>query len=286
MDITLLRTFLEVYRLKHFGRAADKLFITQSAVSARIHQIEEQLGVKLFARDRNNIQLTAAGQKFLPYAETLLRTWGRACQEIRAQTPNNAQLTISGEPGLWDILLEQWLTTLKHEMPTLALSVNICSADKQLRELAEESIDLIFTYDPPIEQKFVVRKALSLPLILVSTQPGISVLDVFSGNYVLVDWGQSFLMKHNDLFPDAKSPAIRIQPENSSALQILHSQNAAAYLAKPLIEKLLEQKVLHLVSNAPLIEKTVYTAHQQHNERIGIIEHTLQYMNIDKNINN
>lgn len=46
-------------------------------MSFRIRQLENQLGVNLFTRHRNNIRLTAAGEKLLPYAETLMSTAGR-----------------------------------------------------------------------------------------------------------------------------------------------------------------------------------------------------------------
>ncbi len=50
MDTELLRTFIEVSKTRHFGRAAENLYLTQSAVSFRIRQLEQQLGVSLFAR--------------------------------------------------------------------------------------------------------------------------------------------------------------------------------------------------------------------------------------------
>lgn len=65
MDTELLKTFLEVSRTRHFGRAAEALYLTQSAVSFRIRQLENQLGVNLFTRHRNNIRLTTAGEKLL-----------------------------------------------------------------------------------------------------------------------------------------------------------------------------------------------------------------------------
>lgn len=78
MDTELLKTFPEVSRTRHFGRAAEALYLTQSAVSFRIRQLENQLGVNLFTRHRNNIRLTTAGEKLLPYAETLMNTWQAA----------------------------------------------------------------------------------------------------------------------------------------------------------------------------------------------------------------
>ena len=87
MDTELLKTFLEVSRTRHFGRAAESLYLTQSAVSFRIRQLENQLGVNLFTRHRNNIRLTAAGEKLLPYAPrcgsvVLISGWD-VCIKIR-----------------------------------------------------------------------------------------------------------------------------------------------------------------------------------------------------------
>ncbi|MGQ7073419.1 LysR family transcriptional regulator [Escherichia sp. SP-MK2] len=89
MDTELLKTFLEVSRTRHFGRAAESLYLTQSAVSFRIRQLENQLGVNLFTRHRNNIRLTAAGEKLLPYAETLMSTWQAAHNEALAPIENS-----------------------------------------------------------------------------------------------------------------------------------------------------------------------------------------------------
>ena len=58
MDTELLKTFLEVNRTRHFGKAAENLYLTQSAVSARIKLLEDLLGTPLFSRARNNVQLT------------------------------------------------------------------------------------------------------------------------------------------------------------------------------------------------------------------------------------
>ena len=61
-----IEDFVEVVRTRHFSKAAENLYITQSAVSFRIRQLEQGLGVNLFIRQRNNIQLTAPGERLLP----------------------------------------------------------------------------------------------------------------------------------------------------------------------------------------------------------------------------
>ena len=101
MDTELLKTFLEVSRTRHFGRAAEALYLTQSAVSFRIRQLENQLGVNLFTRHRNNIRLTAAGEKLLPYAETLMNTWQAARKEV-ANTSRHNEFSIGASASLWE----------------------------------------------------------------------------------------------------------------------------------------------------------------------------------------
>lgn len=67
--LDLLRTFVEVARSRSMSRAASALFITQSAVSRQIRQLEEQLGVPLFIRHARGIELSRAGQQLLPSVE-------------------------------------------------------------------------------------------------------------------------------------------------------------------------------------------------------------------------
>ncbi|VEA09996.1 transcriptional regulator HdfR [Salmonella enterica subsp. enterica serovar Sanjuan] len=108
MDTELLKTFLEVSRTRHFGRAAEALYLTQSAVSFRIRQLENQLGVNLFTRHRNNIRLTTAGEKLLPYAETLMNTWQAARKEV-AHTSRHNEFSIGASASLWECMLNAWL---------------------------------------------------------------------------------------------------------------------------------------------------------------------------------
>ncbi len=85
MDTELLKTFLEVQKTRHFGKAAENLYLTQSAVSFRVRQLEQSLGVTLFSRFRNNIQLTAAGELLLPHAQAVLTAISAAKQQLNQQ---------------------------------------------------------------------------------------------------------------------------------------------------------------------------------------------------------
>jgi DNA-binding transcriptional LysR family regulator len=68
LDTALLRAFVETAEQRHFGRAADRLFLSQQALSKRIARLEELLGISLLERTNRKVDLTPAGKRFLPYA--------------------------------------------------------------------------------------------------------------------------------------------------------------------------------------------------------------------------
>jgi DNA-binding transcriptional LysR family regulator len=77
-DLELVRTFLAVLESGSFSAAAPGVFRSQAAVSQQIRRLEQQLGEALFIRSNRQLQLTAAGQRFLPHARGLLRASAEA----------------------------------------------------------------------------------------------------------------------------------------------------------------------------------------------------------------
>src|ERR1019366_2825278 len=73
MDAADLRIFEAVARLGGMGRAAEALHTVQSNVTARIRQLEQELGTKLFRRHARGVEPTAAGRRLLPYAQRVAR---------------------------------------------------------------------------------------------------------------------------------------------------------------------------------------------------------------------
>ena len=151
MDTELLKTFLEVSRTRHFGRAAEALYLTQSAVSFRIRQLENQLGVNLFTRHRNNIRLTTAGEKLLPYAETLMNTWQAARKEVAHSSRHN-EFSIGASASLWECMLNgwlgSWLSTLSAPY-NLQFEARIAQRQSLVKQLHERQLDLLITTESP-----------------------------------------------------------------------------------------------------------------------------------------
>ena len=73
LDLRKLRYFVAVAEHRHFGRAAEQLYIAQPVLSRQIRALERELGCALFVRTTRNVQLTQAGEQLLPHAERILR---------------------------------------------------------------------------------------------------------------------------------------------------------------------------------------------------------------------
>lgn len=95
MDMNQLRAFITVAHTQNLTQAAERLCLSQPAVSAQIKSIEADVGTALFVRNSNGMTLTRAGEVFLPEAEALFQHKHRIeifAQTLSAQYVNNAQL--------------------------------------------------------------------------------------------------------------------------------------------------------------------------------------------------
>ena len=202
VDINDFRTFIEVSRTRHFGQAAKNLFITQSAVSARIRQLEDALGKKLFVRQRNNIQLTTEGEQLLSYAEIITTAWNSARQSIGVSEKDSVALVVGGVPGLWDMSLQNWLHNIYTENNKLFMHAEIHGTDVLHRRVLNGTMDLAFVYGVPVNDQLAVKVVSDIPLRLVSSYAGKTATEATADNYILVDWGVTFLNGHAQHFPD------------------------------------------------------------------------------------
>lgn len=274
MDTDLIKTFLEVNRTRHFGKAANNLFLTQSAVSARIRQLEQQLGVPLFTRERNNIQLTQTGQKLVSYAEAMMSVWTRARAEIAIDTEQKTSLSIGAMPGIWDVFLMGWVQALHEEMPDIILSTDALGSADLRRRIVEHTLDLAFLFEASAEPELEARECFSVDLQLVSTTPGLTVAEAMQAGYVLVDWGTRVSVLHARHFQDIPTPVMRTGLSRIARDFIL-ACGGSAYLARTMIEADVDAGRLHRVSGAPHLTRTVYATYHYGNERRELIERAL-----------
>ncbi|SEA56979.1 LysR family transcriptional regulator [Alkalimonas amylolytica] len=260
MDTELLKTFLEVHRTRHFGKAAANLFLTQSAVSSRIRQLEQHLGVTLFSRYRNNIQLTTAGERLLPHAETMLVTLQRARQDVAITADQQQQLVIASTATLWDCYLLARFSVMQRQLPAISWRAESLERESMIRGLLERQLDLALLFDPPKTDDLQVEHHTELKLLPVIHSDFEPTKAAMQANYVLMDWGTAFQIKHADILHEEIRVTVRTNHAGIALTSVLQ-QKGAAYLPETMVAQQLQQGVLQQVEDAPVIGRNLYAAY-------------------------
>ncbi len=132
-------------RLLSFTKAGEELFLTQSAVSRQIKELEEQLGVALFQRRHRALALTAEGQQFYAAAAQVLATMRAATDRLRTRTGRQAiaLTTTHSFAALWLIPRLAGFTRAHPEA-----DVRI-TADTRVQNLERDSLDIAIRHGPP-----------------------------------------------------------------------------------------------------------------------------------------
>ena len=230
MDLELLRTFLELNRTRHFGRAAEALFVTQAAVSSRLKNLEDQLGVTLFERSRREIRLTPEGGRLVRHSERLIAGWRAARQDVSLAQASE-QLLIGGSLRLWDVLLQRWLHDLRRAHADWAIIAESQTPDFLTRKLIDGTLDVAIMLEPAQLDIMHIREIAMVEFILVSTGKDLDVDSAFARGYVFVDWGLSFGLDHRRTFPDAPEAMTRVSHARM-ALEYISLIGGSALFAK------------------------------------------------------
>ena len=279
MDLELLRTFLELNRTRHFGRAAEALFVTQAAVSSRLKSLEDQLGVTLFDRSRREIRLTPEGGRLVRHAERMIASWRAARQDV-SLSDASAQLVIGGSLRLWDVLLQRWLHDLRRAFPGLAIIAESQTPEYLTRRLIDGTLDVAIMLEPAQLDILQVREIATIDFIFVSSRPGLDPARALTENYVYVDWGLSFALDHRRTFPDAPEAQTRVA-HAKMALEYIGLLGGSAYLPRRMVARDVELGLLYEVLDAPVFTRHAYATYPVRSTRLKLIETSLPLVRSD-----
>ncbi|NNJ16225.1 LysR family transcriptional regulator [Pseudomonas putida CSV86] len=243
MDIELARTFLEIVRSGSLVAAAERLHVTQTAISARVQKLEQQLDSQLFIRSRTGASLTPNGEAFVPYAKQLLHTWEAARRDLPL-TDNSLQvLRIGGEVSLCNPLMLDWVGVLHERMPHHAIRSEVGASDSLLDKLEAGTLDAALVYQPIYSPGLQVEQLLEEKLIRIQ-------LKRKPEPYVYIDWGDAFRRLHDEALPDCTRPDISFNL-GPLALQFILEHGGSGYFRTRVVQSYLDRGVLERVPQAP-----------------------------------
>lgn len=145
-----LRYFVAVAEDLHFSRAAERLFVSQPALSKQVRLLERQIGAPLFHRDRRGVRLTTVGEALLPHARQVLAAWDRGWAEAeQAKSKQRATLVagMSTSPGRGGLLpaIRSRFTDLH---PEATVQLRQVGWDDPTAGLADGAVDVAFVWLP------------------------------------------------------------------------------------------------------------------------------------------
>jgi LysR family transcriptional regulator, flagellar master operon regulator len=258
MDTELARTFLEVVSTGSFIRAAERLNVAQTTVSARIRILEERLGRSLFVRNKAGASLTPAGQQLLRYAPTFVQLWQRVRHQVAVPEGHSSVLAVGSEVALWQPLLLDWVLWMRRSAPQIALRIQVDVPPDLINQVANGLVDIAVMYAPPHKPGLTIDLLLEEKLVMVTTDRDGDV--GASTKVVAVDWGPSFAAEYASSFPDAPSPELSVNL-GPLALAYVLSAGGAGYFRRQAVEPHLATGELRLVPGMPQFSYPIYAVY-------------------------
>lgn len=138
-----LRVFYTVAKRLSFTKAAEELFISQPAVTKHIHELEQQLGVKVFERIGNRIKLTVAGQIMLKHAETIFTTYRNLEYDInQLKSSQGGLLPIGASTTIAQYFIPPLLAKFHQRYSDVEISLIMGNTEQIEQALLEKNIEL------------------------------------------------------------------------------------------------------------------------------------------------
>lgn len=255
MNLTFLQTFLTVLETGNLNKAAERLHVTQSTVTARLNALEEALGCELVVRSRRGTRMTRAGFELRPHAELLVNGWAQARKAINLPEGYSGLFSFACEFDLWHDAGRSWLYAARAANPGIAYEARPGRRAEIAAWLGTGITDAAMTHEPISAPGVASRACVQEEIVQVSSRLRSS--STWDPNYVYVDLGTDFRRQHALAFPHAKTASITFST-SFWALEHILSFGGSGYLPRPLIEPHLKDKSLRLVGGAPVFRRTLY----------------------------
>jgi DNA-binding transcriptional LysR family regulator len=256
MKIEHIRTFLEISDCGNFNRAADKLNVTQSTVSARVKSMEDSFGRQLFTRNHAGVELTSAGQNFRQYALNIQRLWQQAHQRISLPESFDHAIGLGSQVSLWDSLILKWIPWMRNNASGIALHVEADYGPSLMRQLADGVLDIGVMYQPRQTPGLIIEDLFEETLVLVATDERV-VSEGWVEDYVFVDWGDVFRTKHGEAFPEMQTPAVSVGL-GALGLEYILENGGSGYFPIRVVQPYIDQARLFRVAGAPSVQRPAY----------------------------
>ena len=162
-----MRYIYRVYQEGSFSKAAEKLYLTQPALSIAIKRVEDSIGAALFDRNRHPLELTEAGRAYIRAIEQMRDLEDDLEREVSdLRDLKTGKLLVGGTHYLNCYILAGILSRFSHKYPRVHIGLAEKGSDELITELEERRLDLTFSCDPELIERFEHRPAFQDMILL------------------------------------------------------------------------------------------------------------------------
>ena len=230
--LSQVTTFVEVARRRSVSRAAEALFVTQPALTARLQGLERDLGAELFVRTSRGMKLTEAGEAFLPYAVRALGSLTDGRMQVNALERGGAgRLAIGAAPAVSTYVLPALLKRFALSHPRVSVSVRTGHSEEMLDLVLREQVDVGLVR--ALQHRDIVSTPLYEDRLILVVEPGhrfaqegrIRLREIAGEQLILFDRTSSYHELTNALFRRAGiAPAGVMELDNIDAAKKMVEQ--------------------------------------------------------------
>lgn len=169
MNKTDLLYFSVLAETLHFGKAAEKLHITQPPLTRTIKKLEEELGVILFDRNQRNVNLTLAGEYLQKRSNSLLAEFNGLKEEIKKINDGvYGELHITTVGSFVHIILQSYISPFIHKYPNVKLKISQYTTSEQVKLVRSGKADIAFLRGPIFTQGLELHNIYKETFVLIT----------------------------------------------------------------------------------------------------------------------
>lgn len=295
MNLRFVEAYFWVVSLKSVSRAAEKLCITQSAMSSRIAALEEELGVLLLDRRNKQFRLTVAGMRFFNHAQRLLALQ----REIKGEMGSGgAQRAVTLRIGAIESVLHSWLIDWVHHMrqsnPDFELELTVETTPVLVDQIHRGALDIAFAALPAVGERLRSRALPPMEMAFIGhaqihRKRRYTLADLAAGGLLTFQRGSQPHVGLMDVFRDAgvELPRVHNISSISAMVQLVEHGFGVATLPLAAVEKLsgrLPLKPLHCEAKLPPLP--VHASYREDPTSAvtqGVLDAVLDYIGVTPN---
>lgn len=263
MQIDLLETFLDLAETRSFHRTAERLSITQSTVSARLHTLEASVGARLFTRSRSGTDLTTEGQRFEAHARTLRHEWNEARRRI--QVPDHAAhlVRIGIQNDLAALYIGDWMMGFRRALPDTAFYIEPDYSTQMCADLLTGVLDFAVMFAPKPHPDLHFDTVGDVAYRMISSDTD-RLAEVPVKTFIFAHFSPAFESMHRQLTPALAAAPVSVG-QSAAVVSLLKAMGGAGYVLEHTALALAAEGQFKLVSDAPVLRQPVYAAmHLRH----------------------